>query len=59
LLSVSLGMGSDKYYQDTAPDMTLEDIAYGSSMINEGEEERRTRDETEGDTIEEDAEETI
>jgi hypothetical protein len=39
--------------------MTLKDIAYGSSIINKGEDERRMRDETEGDTIEEDAEETI
>jgi hypothetical protein len=48
-----------KYYQDTTPDVTLEDTAYGSSMIDEGEDERRMRDETEGDTMEEDAEETI
>jgi hypothetical protein len=41
-----------KYYRDTAPDMTLGDMAYGSSMIDEGEEERRTRDETEEDVIE-------
>jgi hypothetical protein len=48
-----------KYYRDTAPDATLKDTAYGSSMIDEEEDERRTRDETEGDTMEEDAEETI
>jgi hypothetical protein len=48
-----------KYYRDTAPDVTLEDTAYGSSMIDEGEDERRMRDETEGDTMEEDTEETI
>jgi hypothetical protein len=48
-----------KYYRDTAPDVTLEDTAYGSSIIDEGEDERRMRDETEGDTMEEDAEETI
>jgi hypothetical protein len=48
-----------KYYRDTTPDATLGDTAYGSSMINEGEEERRTRDETEKDAMEQDAEETI
>jgi hypothetical protein len=48
-----------KYYWDTTPDVTLEDTAYGSSMIDEGEVERRTRDDTEGHTMEEDAEETI
>jgi hypothetical protein len=48
-----------KYYRDTTPDAILEDMAYGSSMINEGEEERRVRDETEGDAMEQDAEETI
>jgi hypothetical protein len=41
------------------PDMTLEDTAYGSSMIDDGEEERRTRDETKGDVTEQDTEETI
>jgi hypothetical protein len=34
------------------PDMILEDMAYGSSMIDKGEEERRARDETEGDAME-------
>jgi hypothetical protein len=48
-----------KYYRDTTPDAILEDMAYGFSMIDEGEEERRARDETEGDTTEQDAEETI
>jgi hypothetical protein len=48
-----------KYYRDTAPDMIIEDMACGSSMIDEGEEERRARDETEGDATEQDAEETI
>jgi hypothetical protein len=48
-----------KYYWDTAPDMTLENTAHGSSMIDEEEDERGTRDETEGHTIEEDTEETI
>jgi hypothetical protein len=48
-----------KYYWDTMPDVTLEDMAYGSSIIDKGEDERRTRDQTEGDTMEEDAEETI
>jgi hypothetical protein len=40
-------------------DATLEDEAYGSSMIDEGEEERRMRDKTEGDMMEQDTEETI
>jgi hypothetical protein len=48
-----------KYYWDTVPDITLKDMGYGSSMINKEEDERRIRDETEGDTMEEDAEETI
>jgi hypothetical protein len=33
-------------------DMTFKDMAYGSSMIDEGEEERRVRDKTEGDVME-------
>jgi hypothetical protein len=48
-----------QYYQDTVPDVTLEDTAYGSSMIDEGEDARRMRDKTEGDTMEEDGQETI
>jgi hypothetical protein len=48
-----------KYYRDTMPDVTLQDTAYGSSILGGDEDERRTRDETEGDTMEQDAKETI
>jgi hypothetical protein len=48
-----------KYYWDTTLDVNLEDMAYGSSMIDKREDERRIRDETKGDIVEEDAEETI
>jgi hypothetical protein len=41
------------------PDAIREDMAYGSSMIDEGEKEGRVRDETKGDAMEQDTEETI
>jgi hypothetical protein len=47
------------YYWDTMLDVTPEDTAYGSSMINEWEDARRMRDENEGNMMEEDAQETI
>jgi hypothetical protein len=40
-----------KYYWNTIQDVTLEDMAYGDSMINQGEDQSRMRDETEGDMM--------